>query len=56
MDTLRRMEETQARQIPPITPQQILNAINVNINPKKALGFDLITGEILKQLPKKSHS
>jgi hypothetical protein len=42
--------------IPPITPKEILNAIKVNINPKKAPGFDLITGEILKQLPKKSHS
>jgi hypothetical protein len=48
------MEETQTQQIPPITPQQILNAINVNTNPKKVPGFDLITGEILKQLPKKA--
>jgi len=29
------------------------NAIKVNVNKKEAPGFDLITGEILKQLPKK---
>jgi hypothetical protein len=54
MDNLRRMEEWQTEQIPPITLQQILNAINVIINPKKAPGFDLITGGIWKQLSKKA--
>jgi hypothetical protein len=48
------IEETQFQQIPPITPKEILNAIKKNINPKKAPGFDLITGEILKQIPKKA--
>ena len=48
MDTLRRTEETQVKWIPPVTPKEILNAIKIHINPKKALGFDLITGEILK--------
>jgi len=54
MDNLRRIEETQIQRIPSITSKETLNAIKVNINPKKALGFDLITGEILKQLPKKA--
>ena len=26
----------------------------ININPKKAPGFDLITGEVLQQLPRKA--
>jgi hypothetical protein len=56
MDSLRRTEETQIKQVPPVTPKEILNVIKVNIHPKKAPGFDLITGEILKQLPEKSHS
>ena len=54
MDNLRRIGEMQIQRIPPITPKEILNAIKVNINPKKASVFDLITGEILKQLPKKA--
>lgn len=32
---------------------EITKVINENIDPKKAPGFDLVTGEILKQLPKK---
>jgi hypothetical protein len=44
MDNLRRMEETQIQKIPPITPKEILIAKKDTINPKKALGFDLITG------------
>ena len=56
MDSPRRTEEKQIKQIPPVTPKEILNVIKVNIHPKEAPGFDLITGEILKQLPKKSHS
>jgi hypothetical protein len=54
MDVFRRTEETQIQQIPPITPNEILNAIKVDIIPKKAPGFDLIRGEILKQVPKKA--
>jgi hypothetical protein len=37
-----------------LPPKELLNAIKVHINPKKAPGY--ITGEILKRLPKKSHS
>ena len=33
---------------------QVKNEINKNINPKKAPGFDLTTGEVLKQLPRKA--
>jgi hypothetical protein len=54
MDTPRRIEDTQVKPKPAITPKEILNAIKIHTNPKKAPGFDLITGEILKQLPKKA--
>lgn len=36
------------------SPKEVINEIKGNINPKKAPGFDTITGEILKQLPKKA--
>lgn len=36
-----------------VSPKEVAKEIRDNINPKKAPGFDLITGEILKQLPKK---
>jgi hypothetical protein len=54
MDNLRRIEEAQNQTIPPITLKEILITIKNNINLRKALGFDLITGEILKQLPHKA--
>jgi hypothetical protein len=53
MDNLQRIEEAQNQTIPPTTPKEILIAIK-NINPKKAPGFDLIKGQILKQLPHKA--
>jgi len=37
-----------------VTATEVKNEINNNINPKKALGFDLITGEVLQQLPRKT--
>jgi hypothetical protein len=39
--------------MPPIKPKEIINEIKTNIDPKKSPGFDLITEEILRQLPKK---
>lgn len=36
-----------------VTPKEVIKEIKENINSKKAPGYDLITGEILKQLPKK---
>ena len=39
--------------IPLITPKEVADEIRTNLNSKKAPGFDLITGEVLKQLPKK---
>jgi hypothetical protein len=36
-----------------VTPKEVAEEIKTNINPKKAPGYDLITGEILKDLPKK---
>lgn len=40
--------------IRPTTPKELAYEIRTNINPKKTPGFDLITGEVLKQLPKKA--
>lgn len=40
-------------EIPLVTPKEVENDIKNNINPRKAPGFDLITGLILKQLPRK---
>lgn len=36
------------------TPAEIKREIKENINPNKAPGFDLITGQILKEFPKKA--
>jgi hypothetical protein len=36
-----------------VTSKEVANEIKRDINPRKAPGFDLITGEILKQLPRK---
>jgi hypothetical protein len=40
-------------EIPSVTPKQVANKIKQNINPRKVPGFDLITGGIRKQLPRK---
>jgi hypothetical protein len=40
--------------IPLVTSKEIANEIKVNLNPKKAPGYDLITGELVKNLPKKA--
>ena len=37
-----------------ITPMEVKNEISKNINPKKAPGFDLITEQVLKELPRKA--
>jgi hypothetical protein len=37
-----------------VTATEVKNEINNNINSKKAPGFDLITGEVLQQLPRKA--
>ena len=36
------------------TTTEVKNEIKNNISPKKAPGFDLITGEVLQQLPRKA--
>jgi hypothetical protein len=51
MDNLRRIEEALNQTMPPISPKEILIAIKNNINPKKAPGFDTITGEIETAAP-----
>jgi hypothetical protein len=40
-------------EITPVTPREVAEEIESNLNPKKAPGFDLITGQILKRLPRK---
>ena len=44
---------TNCETIPPVTPSEVATEIKSNLNPKKAPGFDLITGTILKELPRK---
>jgi hypothetical protein len=36
-----------------LTPKEIRNIIQEDLNPKKAPGYDLITGRILKEMPRK---
>jgi hypothetical protein len=43
----------QNEEIPLVTPKEVANEIKRNINARKAPGFHLITGEILKQLPRR---
>jgi hypothetical protein len=40
--------------IPLATPREVAEEIRTNLNPKKTPGFDLITGEILKNLKRKA--
>ena len=54
LDNLRRREGTPTQQIPLVTHKELLNTIRVHINPKRALGFDLLTGVILQQLTNKA--
>jgi hypothetical protein len=53
LDTPSSREGKQILQIPLVTTKELLNAVRAHINPKKAPSFDLITGVILQQLPKK---
>lgn len=50
------LEETipQDELVPSVSLKEVIKEIKHNINPKKAPGFDLITGEILRQLPRKA--
>jgi hypothetical protein len=38
------------------TPREVAEEIRTNLNPKKAPGFDLITGEFLRTLKEKPWS
>jgi hypothetical protein len=42
--------------IPLATPRGVAEEIRTNLNPKKAPGFDLITGEILKNFKRNAWS
>ena len=44
----------QEQPIPHVTPKEVKKEIKNNIKTNKAPGFDLINGEMLKQLPKKA--
>lgn len=46
-------ENIEEKEIELVTPKEVSKESESNITPKKAPGLDLITGEILKQLPKK---
>lgn len=47
-------ENGKLEEIPRVTPKEVITEIKVNVNAKKSPGYDLITGEILKQLPRKA--
>jgi hypothetical protein len=40
--------------IPPVTPKEVKRMIRHQISPKRAPGYDLITAQILKKLPRKA--
>lgn len=50
---MQRLEEIGNEKIRLVTPKEMAEEIFKNLNPKEAPGFDLITGEVLKQLPRK---
>jgi len=50
----RRRVKTKFDRISSIKPKEIIKEIKTNVGPKKSSGFDLITGEILRQMPKKT--
>jgi hypothetical protein len=39
---------------PLATPREVAKEIRTNLNPQKAPGFDLITGEVLKNFKRKA--
>ena len=51
--TLDAIYNSRTETIPPVTPKEVADEIKYNMSSKKAPGFDLITGEILKQIPRK---
>lgn len=50
---LEEVQNNDSLEITPVTPEEVAKEIKTNLNLKKAPGFDLITGQILKQLPTK---
>ena len=53
-ENLHRITNQYSREIEYITPKEVIEEIQANINPKKAPGYDLISGKTLKQLPSSS--
>lgn len=52
-NTLNNINNPRTENITPVTTKDVANEITTNLNPKKAPGYDLIAGKILKQLPRK---
>lgn len=52
--TIEEFINQEEEEIPLATPKEVANEIKTNLSSKKSPGFDLITGEILKQLPRKA--
>lgn len=52
--TLQEYKNMDNNPIPNITLSELKNEIKTNLNPRKAPGFDLINGQILKMLPEKA--
>jgi hypothetical protein len=53
-EALPHVTQQDCAEIPLTSPAEIKREIKTNIYPKKAPGFDLITGQILKELPTKA--
>lgn len=53
MEEIPQITNRDDRIIKPITPAETVNYINNNLSTKKAPGYDLITAQILKELPRK---
>lgn len=52
--TLEEVTNQEKEGITLVTPKEVVNEIKTNISSKKAPGFDLISGEVLKALPRKA--
>lgn len=54
IEALPTITEETSREVNFVIPNEIIDKIKTNRNPRKVTGYDLITGQILKQLPGKT--
>jgi hypothetical protein len=54
LDTLPVLNSNYLDKIPLVTPREVAEELRTNLNPKIAPGFDLITGEIVKNFNRKA--